>query len=499
MPNYDWPRIQSLSGDAFEALLATLIVREHPDARQVNPSQGDGGVDVVRETELGLELWQIKSFTTAPTSSQWGQIRKSWGRFLERYNQSGGPGIAHYHLVTAWTPTEERLTAFALMTEGSAFATDWLGEAYIAGLADRSPETMARATKGEDYLETLVLQKAVLASSPVELGARGSLLDAIEIREGALNDIRDMVSDHYRIDHATRTVPPGGLMPIPPVDQPGLMHRMTLIEEGRWSVDTVVPRSESSLALDPIQVQVELDIPPGSGDLEHARAWSEWGIAPPELRARIKTDGGPFAHDWMDGYLSILNTPYQGPTAFLRCTNGQGSSRFLLPLTVTARTVGVGTGWHRLELQTGEGVLRIEVRMITSSEPPRITFSLGDVEGRRPASVRREIEALLLTEASDRLSIELGPDESMFAVVNVNLPNVLREGYLGIAEALSILQAAARTELLMPAVLEATPNQVERLRGLAKIYEGEYRSATWEEMYANPSTEEAIEELVRVG
>lgn len=82
MPTYDWPLIQQRSGDSIESLVATLLRREYPDARQVNPSQGDGGIDILRPADDGLEIWQGKQL------------------------------IARYHLVTPWTPTEERIAQF---------------------------------------------------------------------------------------------------------------------------------------------------------------------------------------------------------------------------------------------------------------------------------------------------------------------------------------------------------------------------------------------------
>ena len=80
MPTYDWPLIQQRSGDSIESLVATLLRREYTDARQVNPSQGDGGIDILRSTPDGLEIWQVKGFTTAMTDSQFRQVKKSWDR-----------------------------------------------------------------------------------------------------------------------------------------------------------------------------------------------------------------------------------------------------------------------------------------------------------------------------------------------------------------------------------------------------------------------------------
>ncbi len=112
MPTYDWPLIQHRSGDSVESLIATLLRREYSEARQTKPSQGDGGIDILRPTPDGLEIWQIKGFTTALTNSQFRQVKESWERFVEQHVTPGEQKIACYHLVTPWTPTEERMAQF---------------------------------------------------------------------------------------------------------------------------------------------------------------------------------------------------------------------------------------------------------------------------------------------------------------------------------------------------------------------------------------------------
>lgn len=149
MPTYDWPLIQQRSGDSIESLVATLLRREYTDARQVNPSQGDGGIDILRSTPDGLEIWQVKGFTTAMTDSQFRQVKKSWDRFVEEHVTPGKHRIVRYHLVTPWTPTEERIVLFDELTADASFPCQWDSDAFIAGLADRCPETMQRFVHGE--------------------------------------------------------------------------------------------------------------------------------------------------------------------------------------------------------------------------------------------------------------------------------------------------------------------------------------------------------------
>ncbi|GAA4381658.1 restriction endonuclease [Agromyces bauzanensis] len=100
MPTYDWPLIQQRSGESIESLIATLLRREYPAARQVNPSQGDGGIDILLATDEGLEIWQVKGFTTAMTNKQFRQVKASWERFVAEHVtpvSSGSPDITSSH------------------------------------------------------------------------------------------------------------------------------------------------------------------------------------------------------------------------------------------------------------------------------------------------------------------------------------------------------------------------------------------------------------------
>src|SRR5699024_5457525 len=203
MSTYDWPLIQKQAGERIESLIATLLRRKYDNARQVNPSQGDAGIDILRPTDDGLIIWQVKGFTTALSQSQFNQIRKSWQRFMDVHVHSGKSVVAKYHLVTPWTPTEERLEEFDQLTQGASFPAQWDGEAFIARLADDFPETMDRFISGEKGLETFIYQKAILASAPVEHGSTMSMVEAVASRFEALDALIGKVSDNYRIEFGT--------------------------------------------------------------------------------------------------------------------------------------------------------------------------------------------------------------------------------------------------------------------------------------------------------
>lgn len=64
MAKVEWSR---LTGDECEGVLGVLLLRRHPHARRIRPSQGDRGVDVYAPGDEGWTVFQIKSFTGALT------------------------------------------------------------------------------------------------------------------------------------------------------------------------------------------------------------------------------------------------------------------------------------------------------------------------------------------------------------------------------------------------------------------------------------------------
>lgn len=496
MPTYDWSFIERRSGDSIESLVATLLVLEYPDARQVNPSQGDGGIDVIRETPDGVIVWQVKGFTTALTPSQFRQVRASWARFNEEHLGEGHPPVLEYHLVTPWTPTEERIAEFRELTEGSDFPCRWDGDAYLSGLGDKYPATVHRFTYGEGALEQFVSSRALLASSPVERADSFTMLDAIETRQDALDELRDQLSDHYRIEHGTLTVSGDG-PPLPGANDAGIYHQMTYLGEGRWKYQSLVPRSADSATVDPISWEVTFHEEPGSEGFEAIKEWEEWGTPFGEVRGDVRMVGGPLrdtepSEARENSYLSFHAVGADAPPSlFLRCTKEDGQTRFRLSLRTVAHTQGVRTGWIRLVADTPEGAMRIDIRMKGPGEM-QVNAELGDMRGRDLESVLQEGRVLRAVEDGDVFSVELSQGVTLFQARGQVIPRSIESMVVPIAESLMLLQSKTSAALHMPDVREVTSREFKLLLQHASIYGGEAYTWHWSEatMYAPEAPEE---------
>ncbi len=166
---------------------------------------------------------------------------------------------------------------------------------------------------------------------------------------------------------------------------------------------------------------------------------------------------------------------------YLRCTDSGEQTRFRLPLVVTARTVGVHTGWVRLVAETSERVLTLELR-VKQGETIDWELQLGNVDGRDPESVLNECETLLTIEDGDALSLEFGIGQSLIRLTVMGLPGALESLYHPIAQCLTDLQPYAALLLVLPSVSQVSDEQLACISLLTSIYGGTPHRWSWTEL-----------------
>ena len=481
MSGYPWAMLLAdRGGEALESLIATLLIARHPNARQVNPSQGDGGIDILLETPDRLVIWQVKCFAAPLSPSQWGQVKRSWKRFCTKYVEKG-LAVAEYNLVTPWTPTEERYIEFGLLTAGAAFPTHWRGEAWLNLAADESPATMQRFQYGPNALEQYVNAKAQLAGNPVELSDSISTLEAIERREAALDDLRDLVSDHYSIRRSVIAAPtPGELPPIP--EGPAAMHQFREGKNGDWIVDTVVPKSASAHELDPINISARFSLQEGSEDQKQLEAWLDWGTPFTNFAVQTRQTGGPFGSpEFANTLLSIVHPderPDAVPPLTLVITDQHSRTKVRTPLTVESRTEGARTGWRHIVAVSKERTFKLDLRF----KPGEVSMNITTLPltGLDPIAVRDELWPLTQLDDGDLAAVLIPDGQPLIKPFpNFVLPEFMIEYGLPIANSLSILQGYTLETLRFPDIEDATLAEINALHRVASIYAGEPLNATW--------------------
>ncbi|WP_104199032.1 hypothetical protein [Cryobacterium sp. Y29] len=498
----DWAVLGDRGGESLEDFIAKLLRREYPDAQQMTPAQGDGGIDIFRRTPEGLVVWQIKKYAAPITSGQWTKIKKSWKTFWDTHVEPTGDDaipemIAAYYLVTPWTPTEERYRNFDNLTVSATFLTQWDSDAFIQGLAETYPAITEHFVHGPGGYERFVKEAVTLATAPVERTGDISMAEAINVRQEALDALRDSINDNYYVDRGTFTASAAG-PPMPRAGEVGVFFRWTYLDNNRWEYQAVVPAHAQAVELEPLSTQVTFLDPPGTEVYESVQLWKEWGIPFADARARTVQSGGPFDGEVVEeSWLSVMLTDdsHRSDLA-LRVVGTDGAVKFSIPLTGVTATSGVSTDWMRVHATTPAQVLTFELRDDRSGENPKVAFAVGNVDGLDPADVLDEIELMTTIDPADTFFIEMMTGAQMLKGEGLMTPTSLATHYRPVAAGLVSLQASAKMNFVMPDIREMQLGQFARFESLVSIYEGEAHVGHWKEIsmtIADDATPEQIE------
>lgn len=490
----NWNLLEQVDGEKLELFVATCLRLRHKDALQNQPSQGDAGIDVYRETPDGLIVWQVKRFSSPITSSQKTQIKHSWRTFCEEHVAPGTP-ISQYFLVTPWTPTKEARTWFSDEVVGEAeFAYQWDGASFLEGLATEFPAVYGRAFKGEGYFEEFTAAKALLAQSPVESADSMTMLKAVRKRQAALQEIADGTSDHYNIDLATVTSTDGSL-PLPSSSSAAIAHQYTFLGNNRYQVESLVPQHAQAQEVDPISLDIVFEVEPGSEQERELNEWKHWGRPFDKLPGRSRTVGGPW-HEEEPGssLISLERHPQlvEHPPLRLEILDEAESSRGKLILSLDEVTHGVVGEGVRTVASSPSGVIRFEMRMGSSTAPEEHQIQIKVHPGSDPQLVLDDIDALNTLRAGDSLKLaRTGDGASLTFLIEEEAPAV---GKLiaQVAGDLRYLQQHTTSTLLMPDMDKVSEFQTQELHALANIYRGESVTRTWTGFFINIEREEQI-------
>lgn len=482
MSGYDWANLLAdHGGEELESLVASLLIRQHPNARQVNPSQGDGGIDIVLDTADGRIVWQVKRFASPLLSSQWSQVKKSWIRLVDQHvdvEEATKPKIIEYNLVTPWTPTEERYEAFKELTQDVEFPAHWRGEAWLNGLADQAQDTMQRFKYGPNALEQFLMAKAMIAGSPVELSDSFSMLEALERRESALDGVRDKISENYSV-RRTVSAFAGDALPIPP--GPAAMHHFERRADGDWVVHSVSPKSSEAAKRDPISLEVRFREDADDETKNTYEEWLDWGVPFKDLPMQTLQSGGPFgAEEFVDTHLSVaLGEPGALPPLTLKATSEDGEPLARVPLTVVRRTEGVRTDWKYIEAVSAEGTLTVVIR-IKLGVDVSMAVETRSLTGLPPDAVCHELGALHDLGEEALVSVVIADGQALIKpFTGFQLPGLLQNYGYPIARSLRVLQRFTPEMLAMPDLDEVQIREFTSLQRISDIYDGNPLEATW--------------------
>jgi len=100
MSRIEWTRY---NGDDNESVVAMFISGDYPAAERINPSIGDGCIDVLVKTDK-TRVYQMKKFAGPLSTSQANQVKKSVDRLCTDPRVKDLQ-VDEWHLVMPWDAT----------------------------------------------------------------------------------------------------------------------------------------------------------------------------------------------------------------------------------------------------------------------------------------------------------------------------------------------------------------------------------------------------------
>lgn len=463
----------------FEDFIAALLVSEYPGARQTNAGGGgDGGIDIQLDRDDGIVVWQVKNFANPLNGSQMAQVRASIER-LENHAEVEGQTIAEYNLVTIWTPNVQKMESFTTAAQALRCPSHWRGAAYVHGLIAAHPHLYDLLVHGEQHLERLVNERALLAGlAPKDPRLPGFSRAIVDAQRG-LKELEDLSTEpfmlstsHFRAKQSEAILDLVG-------DLDGVMHRVEQLENGVWEVQSAIPNASSgkdsriSIHTRVAKAQVEKD--------PDVRDWLYWGVGPAVFDAEVSIDGGPFATaDWEPvraQYSAASEVGASAPDLSMQVLDGSDKVCDVLSLRPVEATRGVVGNGRRALARSASGAVEVEFRMGSDAVPDDSRFQLDLSGGHHACDVAQELELLA----------RIAPDaEIVFEVESQTLAragNFSRHGNLDaplqVAQLLCEWSKIAGDVFVMPRMSDVNAEILAELERLGRVLRRERVEEEW--------------------
>lgn len=483
----------TLDPNVCEDMIAIMMCRENPDIVRIRPSQGDGGIDLIRMTGAGWVVDQIKYFPLNLTSAQKNQIKSSFAE-VQKFASSQGAHIAEWHLVIPLDPTKENYLDWFNdeLTKDAGFPCAWRGLSYVEGLAGSYPEVVDYYIgNGKTRVEELIAQMVTafgLVKQSDEVAHSGQLqpLDAVDGLRAiymALNANDPLYRYSFAVDHAMPALPP---------DEPYMVAATQIETETAWVTFKIYARFGDAVNVRPIPINLTVTVPQGS---EMAQALQDYGkFGSPvsitsgegvELNVALDLPGGL-------GGVHTSGTATIGPMQVANIAPGHRRMQILDPASrelatarinmeeATAGFAGEGVRWVATE---EHGVFKIEIRIDLAEQTSSFTLSGGELAGKRPAEVLAGLRLVAAFRAPNllRFAPPYGPITHAAVPLSGGDPasGPWLEGIVKLVEALAIIQEHTAVQITVPTLGQLTDEIGNELIGIAHILEVQQEQSTW--------------------
>jgi len=475
----------SYPGDLLERVMSVLLFQERPTAWRRRPSQGDGGLDVAEPNPDGYHVYQIKGFTGSMNRSRRRQVSESLKQILDdpRLDRS----VTGWSLVLPMDPTSEDEAWFRQLTARAPFPCDWKGQlCWDSEAAKHAYVVDYYLRDGKARLEGRVRDLQHLLAQP------GTPLRAADVA-GKLEDLRTAINrddPHYRYEFSTSATAPRVRQ------EPGLvMTRGVQLSDRGWLSVDVFARYPQATEDAPIGGSMQIVIPagtsqPGPRSLEaDLQAFLDFGrgLELPEgtiqdvvVRAPAGLSGeAPTAKAVLGpAYL----TDFHPHDDRFQVVDASGTVIAETAVRMTAATRGPRGGIEVAGVDGGGAFdIRIQLTPAEDQEPrrARLTISGRNFVG---VPVRHLLPGLRVIDALHAphdlvWQPEFGPE--IFSRMTLPPTSVFRlpAGFLGLVEAMSVIQEHTSIPIVMPGDLP--PEEVMDILTTARLLRNGVVNSTW--------------------
>lgn len=495
MPRVVWSQV---GADAVEGVVGVLLCRQNPEATRIQPSRGDGGIDVLVPAPGAprtIEVYQVKSFTGRLTSSRRSQVERSLGR-LQRFCTDQGLEVSAWYLTVPITPTTGERDWFLRLTADAGFPCHWRGLDFLDGLAARYPDVIdyylhqgrhrleaALASTGEALRLAQRVAQRPTGAEPGDGDREPRAMQPAEAITGlrGVYDVLNRSDPHFRYDFTA-----SGRRP--EIDQDE--HLLVAVvqqgtDEAGWITVKIFALFREAVIERPIPGRIAID-PTGSDelarDLELFEDYGRGFRAPPgTVCTELDLPGGLGGH--FDGAGARIGPAATGspanPPEELRLAVLDTADEVVVEIRVLMAPWSAGArGFARIGREQ-HGAFTIEMLTEQDGSHGSLHVTSLPINGQRPEPLLDGLRFVADFRAPHRFRLRpgYGPGAAIQDIPATASPEPHATWAYELVDALSIVQQATVEQILIPD--EVSAQQWDSLLLAARLLRGEIVPGTW--------------------
>lgn len=483
MARVEWTR----HPDDVEPVVGMLICSHFPNAVRVQPSQGDGGIDIFVPGPRGFAaeraVYQVKSYCkNRLTSSQKAKIKRSFNTVVETAAAEGWT-ITEWHLVMPMDPTDNELKWLKGVTIGADFPCETNGLLYCDTLAARFPKVIDYYLHdGRERLQEQMNNLAAVLSGRKNRDENDEIVASDVVPDLAgIHKALNACDPFYKYDFTVSDSPP----PDGPLgqEQPGLVAVFAMRQDSVWITFKIYALSLAALKERPIGAQFTVAIPRDDEELrQQFERFVDYGapmqLPPGTISGSVDFPGG-LGGEVTGASLAALSNPNpledgDEPAEFLLAIVAAGSDTVLASTTMRRTEFTAGQAGVRSVFVEKSGIFTLELRMRSGSLDGEMTLHTEyDLSGRRPAEFVDGLNVLAAWNSPNRIAFGMPygpPDFGVVATIDVDRDrDAVR--WARVCESLARIQDHVSVLLRMPEEMDI--DQFLAIRDVAKLVSGE--------------------------